>query len=88
MCNKGGKRGCKDPLPFLKPHCSSPPLLTIQCDTREVREKYLANRKYAFWAFMDLEKAHDTNDRQGMWQMQRAYEVGGKLLNAVEFLCW
>ena len=27
---------------------------------RQVCEKYLANGKYAFWPFMDLEKAYDT----------------------------
>ena len=34
---------------------------------RQVCEKYLANRKDVFWAFMDLEKAYDTIDRHGMW---------------------
>ena len=33
---------------------------------------------------MDLEKAYDTIDRHGMWQMLRLYEVGGKLLKAVQ----
>ena len=51
---------------------------------RQVCEKYLANRKDVFWAFMDLEKAYDTIDRQGMWQMLRVYGVGGKLLKAVQ----
>ena len=31
---------------------------------------------------MDLEKAYDTIDRHGMWQMLRVYRVGGKLLKA------
>ena len=30
-------------------------------------EKYLANGKDVFWAFVDLEKAYDTIDRHGMW---------------------
>ena len=47
-------------------------------------EKYLANGKVVFWAFMDVEKAYDTIDRQGMWQMLRVYRVGGKLLEAVQ----
>ena len=51
---------------------------------RQVCEKYLANGKYVFWAFMDLEKAYDTIDRHGMWQMMRVYGVGGKLLKAVQ----
>ena len=51
---------------------------------RQVCEKYLANGKIVFWAFMDLEKAYDTIDRHGMWQMLRVYRVGGKLLKAVQ----
>ena len=47
-------------------------------------EKYLANGKDVFWAFMDLEKAYNTIDRHGMWQMLRVYGVGGKLLKAVQ----
>ena len=50
----------------------------------QVCEKYLANGKDVFWAFMDLEKAYDTIDRNGMWQMLRMYGVGGKLLKAVK----
>ena len=34
---------------------------------RQVCEKNLANGKYVFWAFMDLEKAYDTIDRHGVW---------------------
>ena len=48
-------------------------------------EKYLTNGKDVFWAFMDLEKAYDTIDRNGMWQMLRVHGVGGKLLKAVHF---
>ena len=51
---------------------------------RQVCEKYLANGKDVFWAFMDLEKAYYTIDRHGMWQMLRVYGVGGKLLKAVQ----
>ena len=51
---------------------------------RQVCEKYLANGKDVFWAFMDFEKAYDTIDRHGMWQMLRVYGVGGKLLKAVQ----
>ena len=50
---------------------------------RQVCEKYHANGKDVFWAFMDLEKAYDTIDRHGMSQMLRVYGVGGKLLKAV-----
>ena len=50
---------------------------------RQVCEKYLANGKYVIWAFMDLEKAYDSIDRHGMWQLLRVYGVGRKLLKAV-----
>ena len=33
------------------------------------------NEKVAFLAFIDFEKAYDTNDRHGMWQMLRGYGV-------------
>ena len=46
-------------------------------------EKYLANGKDVFWVFMDLDKAYDVIDQHGMWQMLRAYGVGGKLMKAV-----
>ena len=51
---------------------------------RQVCEKFLANWKDVFWSFMDLERAYDTIDRHGMWQMLRVYGVGGKLLKAVQ----
>ena len=51
---------------------------------RQVCEKYLANGKDVFWAFMDLKKAYDTIDRHGMRHMLRVYGVGGKLLKAVQ----
>ena len=42
---------------------------------RQVCEKYLVNGKDVFWAFMDLEKAFDTINRHGMWQILRVYRV-------------
>ena len=50
----------------------------------QVCQKYLANRKYAFRVFMDLEKEFHKIDRHGMWQMLRLYGVGRKLLKAVQ----
>ena len=47
-------------------------------------DKHLANGKDVFWALMDLEKAYDTINRHGMWQMLTVYVVGGKLLKAVQ----
>ena len=43
--------------------------------------KYLVKGKDVFWAFIDLENAYDTIDRQGMWQFLRVYGVGGKAFN-------
>ena len=54
---------------------------------RQVCEKFLANAKDVFWAFLYLEKAYDTIDRHGKWQMERVYGAGGKLLNAVRAEC-
>ena len=51
---------------------------------RQVCEKYLANEKDVFCTLMDLEKASETIDRHGMWQMLRVYGVGGKLFKAVQ----
>ena len=47
---------------------------------RQVCDKYLANGKDVFWAFMDLEKAYDMINRHGMWQMLRVYRVGRKIV--------
>ena len=67
QCGFGQSRGCNDQVFAV----------------RQVCEKYLANGKDVFWAFMSLEKAYDTIDRHGMWQMLRVYGVGGKLLKAL-----
>ena len=54
---------------------------------RQVCEKYLANGKDVFWAFIDLEKAHDTIDRHGMRQMLGLYGVWRKIVqSSAEFL--
>ena len=52
-------------------------------------EKYLVNGKDVFWAFMDLEKAYDTIDRHGLWQMLRASGWSWRKIveSSVEFLC-
>ena len=51
---------------------------------RQVCEKYPANGKDVFWAFMNLAQTFDTIDRHGMWQMLRVCGVGGKLFKAVQ----
>ena len=48
---------------------------------RQVCEKYLANGKDVFWAYMELEKTYDPIDRHGMWKMLKLCGVGGKLLH-------
>ena len=54
---------------------------------RKVCEKYLANGKNLFWAFMDFGNAYDTIDWPGMWHLLRVYGFGGKLLESgAEFL--
>ena len=40
--------------------------------------------KTCFFAFMNLEKACDLIDRNGMWQMLRVHGVIGKLLKGVQ----
>ena len=54
------------------------------CARRHVCEKYLSNGKDVFWASMDLEKAYDTIDLHGMWQMQRVQGVGVIYMKAVQ----
>ena len=34
--------------------------------------------------FMDLEKAYDRVNRESLWQVQRMYDVCGKLLNGIK----
>ena len=47
--------------------------------------RHSTNNSYGFVdPFMDLEKAYDTTDRYGMWQMRRVYGVGGKFMKAVQ----
>ncbi len=51
---------------------------------RQMCEKYLAKGKNVFWAFMDLEKACDRIDREGLWNVLRLYGLGGRLLKGVQ----
>ena len=51
---------------------------------RQLCKKFLTKRKDLFWAFMDLEKAHNRVDSNAQWQVFRLYGVGGKLLKAVQ----
>ena len=55
---------------------------------RQVWEKYLANGKDVFWAFMDLEKAYDTIDHHGryvadaksVWSWRKIVESSAEFL--------
>ena len=50
----------------------------------QVCEKYLANWKDVFLAFMDLEKTYHKIDEHTMWRMLRVNGVKEKLLKAVK----
>ena len=54
---------------------------------RQVCEKYLANGKDVFSAFMDFEKAYGTIDRHGTWQILRVYNFRKIVESSAEFLC-
>lgn len=38
-------------------------------------------------AFLDLERAYDCVDGEGLWKVLQMYEVRVKLLNSIKFLC-
>ena len=37
--------------------------------------------------FMDLEKPYDMVNRGALWKVMRMYDVGGELLNSIEYIC-
>ncbi|MEL7177812.1 MAG: reverse transcriptase domain-containing protein [Pseudomonadota bacterium] len=49
-----------------------------------VAEKYIAKGKKLYAAFMDLEKAYDKVEWEGMWNVLRIYGVGGQLLDGIK----
>ena len=49
-----------------------------------VAEKYLAKGRKMYAAFMDLEKAYDRVDWDGLWEVLGIYGVGGRLLRGVK----
>ena len=51
---------------------------------KSVAEKYLSKGRKLYAAFMDLEKAYDRVDREGLWEVLRIYGVGGQLLNGMK----
>ena len=50
---------------------------------RMIVEKYLEKGRQVYVVFVDLEKAYDRVDREGLWKVLRQYGVYGKLLEAV-----
>ena len=65
-------RGCKDQI-FI---------------VRQICKKYLGKGKDVYFAFLDLEKAHDRVDRDAVWNVLRLYGIGGRLLLGVKSVCW
>src|SRR5277367_2527837 len=51
---------------------------------RQLVEKCGRYDKKLYAAFMDLEKAYDRIDREGLWQVLRMYGVESKLLNGIK----
>ena len=51
---------------------------------KSVAEKYVSKGRKLYAAFMDLEKAYDRVDREGLWEVLRIYGVGGQLLNGMK----
>ena len=41
-------------------------------------------KRRLFVAFMDLKKAYDKVDRDGMWQVMRINGAGGKVLRGID----
>ena len=53
---------------------------------RQVCEKYLGEGKDIYFAFLDLEKVYDRDDRDAMWNVLKLYGIGGRLLQGVKSL--
>ena len=53
------------------------------CGVAVLKKKFGKGRDL-FWAFMNLEKAYDSVDRDVLFQATRVYGVGGNLLKAVQ----
>ena len=63
------ERGCADQIFAVKQIC----------------EKAKRKRKKVFMGFMDLEKAYDSVNRKGLWQVLSMYVVSGKLLKGIKY---
>ena len=47
-------------------------------------EKSLARKRKLYVGYMDLEKAYDRMDQEGLWECLRMYGIGGRLLEVVK----
>ena len=64
----GEGRGCVDQIFTLK----------------QIDEKAQEKKRRVYVDFMDLEKAHDTVNKEALWRVLRMYDVGGKLLSGIK----
>ena len=53
---------------------------------KQICEKAKRKKKKVFMGFMDLEKAYDSVNRKGLWQVLMMYGVSGKLLEGIKSL--
>ena len=51
---------------------------------KQIGEKAREKKCRVYVSFMDLEKAYDRVNREGIWQVLRLYDVGGKLMNDIK----
>ena len=56
-------------------------------ELRQVCEQFLAIGKRSILGFMDLEKAYNRIDRDGLWNVLRLYGQGGRLVKGVKSFC-
>ena len=68
QCGFRDRRGCVDQILCLK----------------NLIENSLERNKKLYVGYMDLEKAYDRIDREGLWECLRMYGIGGRLLEAVK----
>ena len=44
-------------------------------------------KNVVYVGFIDLEKPYDMVNWEALWKVMRMYDVGGKLLNGIEYIC-
>ena len=53
---------------------------------KQICEKARRKGRKVYMGFMDLEKAYDSVNRKGLWQVLSMYGISGKLLNGIKSL--